>query len=38
MKGFLAFCFLIIPLVSYSQELGPEELAKKITQDVLDTI
>jgi len=38
MKGFLAFCFLIIPLVSFSQELGPEELAKKITQDVLDTI
>ena len=38
MKGFLAFCFLIIPLVSYSQELGPEELVKKITQDVLDTI
>jgi phospholipid transport system substrate-binding protein len=38
MKGLLAFCFLIIPLVSYSQELGPEELVKKITQDVLDTI
>jgi phospholipid transport system substrate-binding protein len=34
----LAFCFLLVPLLSHAQELGPEDLVKKITQDVLDTI
>jgi phospholipid transport system substrate-binding protein len=34
----LALCFLIVPLFSHAQDLGPEELVKKITQDVLDAI
>jgi phospholipid transport system substrate-binding protein len=38
MKLFLAFCFLIVPLFSHAQELGPEELVKQITQDVLEAI
>jgi len=38
MKVLLALCFLIVPRVSYSQELGPEELVKKMTNDVLEAV
>ena len=35
--GFLAF-FLFLPFSSVAQELGPEELVRKVTQDVFDAI
>ena len=38
MKLLLAFCFLAFPLLSQAQELGPEELVKKITDDVMAAI
>jgi phospholipid transport system substrate-binding protein len=38
MKLLLAFCFLVFPLLSQAQELGPEELVKKITDDVMAAI
>ena len=34
----LLVVLLFVPGVAFSQELGPEELVKKITQDVLETI
>jgi len=38
MKMLLALCFLMVPLFSHAQELGPEELVKKITEDVLAAV
>jgi phospholipid transport system substrate-binding protein len=39
MKYLLALCFLIAPLFSYAQQdLGPEELVKKVTAEVLDAV
>jgi phospholipid transport system substrate-binding protein len=38
MKLLLAFCFLVFPLLSQAQELGPEALVKKITDDVMAAI
>src|SRR5215510_1669473 len=38
MKFLLALCFLAIPVFTQAQELGPEELVKKITSDVLAAI
>jgi phospholipid transport system substrate-binding protein len=38
MKLLLAFCFLAFPLLSQAQELGPEELVRKITDDVMAAI
>jgi phospholipid transport system substrate-binding protein len=35
--GFLAF-FVFLPFASAAQELGPEELVRKVTQDVFDAI
>ena len=33
MKLFLALCLLVCPALSLSQELGPEELVKKVTAE-----
>jgi phospholipid transport system substrate-binding protein len=38
MRLLLAFCFLALPLFSHAQQLGPEELVKKITDDVMSAI
>ena len=38
MKLLLAFCCLAFPLLSQAQELGPEELVRKITDDVMAAI
>ena len=38
MKWLLALSFLVLPAFAQAQQLGPEELVKKITQDVLDAI
>jgi phospholipid transport system substrate-binding protein len=38
MKLLLALCLLLAPLVSHAQQLGPEELVKKITDDVMAAI
>jgi len=38
MKLLLAFCLLAFPLLSRAQELGPEELVRKITDDVMAAI
>jgi hypothetical protein len=38
MKLVLAFCLLAFPALSFSQELGPEELVKKVTAEVLDAV
>ena len=38
MKLLLAFCLIALPLVSHAQELGPEELVKKMTSDVLEAV
>ena len=38
MKLFLALCLLVFPALSLSQELGPEELVKKVTAEVLDAV
>jgi phospholipid transport system substrate-binding protein len=38
MRLFLALCLWVVPALSLSQELGPEELVKKITVEVLDAV
>src|SRR5215510_2640117 len=38
MKFLLALCFLAVPVFTQAQDLGPEELVKKITSDVLEAI
>src|SRR5215510_3849954 len=38
MKFLLALCFLAVPVFTQAQDLGPEELVKKITSDVLAAI
>jgi phospholipid transport system substrate-binding protein len=38
MKFLAALCFLAVPLLSHAQQLGPEELVKKITDDVMSAI
>jgi phospholipid transport system substrate-binding protein len=38
MKLLLAVCFLALPILSYAQQLGPEELVKKITDEVMEAI
>jgi phospholipid transport system substrate-binding protein len=38
MKLLLALSFLLFPFLSLSQELGPEDLVKKMTAEVLDAV
>jgi phospholipid transport system substrate-binding protein len=38
MKLLLALCLFVVPVFSEAQQLGPEELVKKITDDVLSAI
>ncbi|HEY2337730.1 MAG TPA: ABC transporter substrate-binding protein [Burkholderiales bacterium] len=38
MRLLFALCFLTLPLFSYAQELGPEELVKKVTAEILDAV
>jgi phospholipid transport system substrate-binding protein len=38
MKLLFAFLFLAVPLFSHAQQAGPEELVKKITDDVMSAI
>ena len=38
MKLLLALCFFAVPLLAHAQQLGPEELVKKMTDDVMSSI
>ena len=38
MKILFALCFLAVPLFAQSQQMGPEELVKKMTDDVMSAI
>ncbi len=38
MRLLLALCFLVMPLLAHTQQPGPEELVKKITDDVMSAI
>jgi phospholipid transport system substrate-binding protein len=38
MKLLIAFCLFAVPLLSQAQQLGPEALVKKITDDVMGAI
>jgi phospholipid transport system substrate-binding protein len=38
MRLLLAVCFLAIPLFSHAQQMGPEELVKKMTDEVMEAI
>jgi phospholipid transport system substrate-binding protein len=38
MKILLALCFLAVPLFAHAQQMGPEELVKKMTEEVMSAI
>ena len=39
MRALMALCFFVIPVLAFSQEsLGPEELVKKVTAEVLEAV